>query len=205
MRATDFIIEAQRNRVILVDFQPAYAPVDGDDQWGYDAALENAIEYINKRRPQVLCFFNGMDVGIYDTEEEVYEHYLDYGLDENINIEFREKGYGFLRGWMDSDVPPGAIIRTIREMNRQRVNDSRDLFPDAEDYEYAMEQFLGPDFRDAVISDPLYLPEVSIAELKTFSNALLGGGGRHECLMEIRILMSAYNIRAKLVESWIYG
>ena len=202
MRARDFIIEAQRNRVILVDFQPAYATFDPSQ---YDPALSNAIEYINKRNPQVLAFYNGMDVGIEDTKEEVYEHYVDFGMNPNANIEFREKGYGFLRSWMDSDVPPGAIIRTIREMNRQGVNDSRDLFPDEDDYEYAMEQFLGSDFRDVVTSDPLYLPEVSIAELKTFSNALMGGGGRHECLRELNILMSAYNIRAKLVESWMYG
>ena len=51
----------------------------------------------------------------------------------------------------------------------------------------------------------IYLPDISIADLKTLSGSLLGGGGQHECLKEMQLLMNAFNIKYKLVQDWIYG
>lgn len=192
MKTNEIITEARRDKVILVDFQPAY------QNW-YTKELSNACEYINKRNPYILAFYNGMDVGIYDTEDEVYEHYLDHGLNPNANIEFREKGYAFLRGWMDNGASSNAIIKMIRTI----VTDGS---LGSDDYTVSnLQEILGADYRDFMAYDILYIPGFAIDELKTFSGALIGGGGRDECLREIELLMSAFNIRYKRVQEWIYG
>lgn len=196
MKANEFITEAQRGKVILVDFQPAYSEFGGAE---YQHALKSACNHINKKNASVLAFFNGMDVGIYDTEEEVYEHYLEHGLDPYANIEFREKGYAFLRGWMDQDVTPGTIIKVLRAMMLNHYNDSRDFEREE------LEEIVGNEWEDSLYDDAIYIPDIAIAELNTFNNALIGGGGRSECLHEIEILMSAYNIRSKEVQEWMYG
>jgi len=190
------IFEARRNSVILVDFQPAYGELGTPD---YYSALSAAIEYINKKQPKVLAFFNGTDVGIYDTEDEVIWHYIENGLDENLVHLFtlREKSYAWLRGWMDDGVPESIIIKVVRYMVTNRINDSRDI--DSE----IIEELTGG--YDVPLNDPLWIPDISLSELKSLNNSLMGGGGRHECLKELTLFMNALNIKYKLVNSWIYG
>ena len=74
------LTEANQGSVILVDFQPAYQ----SDQWGYNEAIANAMHYINEKQPQVTVFFNGDDVGIEDKPADVYYHFLEHGLDEDL-------------------------------------------------------------------------------------------------------------------------
>ena len=206
MQVKEIITEARRNKVILVDFQPAYNTnmqtgedaIEPGNTW-YSTALSNACEYINKRNPEVLAFFNGMDVGIYDTDDDVYDHYLAHGLNPNANIQLREKSYAFLRGWMDNGASPNAIIKVLRAIYVDGNFGSDDY------NEEFLRQLLGEEFRDYMMYDILYIPEIVIAELKTFSGALIGGGGRDECLRELEILMSAFNIRYKRVQDWMYG
>jgi len=51
----------------------------------------------------------------------------------------------------------------------------------------------------------IYLPDINIADLKALNGSLLGGGGAHECLKELELLMNAFNIKYKLVNDWVYG
>jgi len=77
MKVSDIILEANRNKIILVDFQPAY----NGGGFGHDDALRQTTEDLNKMKPtEVLVFYNGEDVGIEDTAEEVIEMYIEYGL-----------------------------------------------------------------------------------------------------------------------------
>jgi len=194
------LLEAQKGKVILVDFQPAYDTTSfGDGPTWYTKALGKACDYINSNNATVLAFYNGLDVGIEDTQSEVHQHYVEHGLDTNANIEFREKGYAFLRSWMDLQIPPSTIITVLREMMRRGFNDSRDFDEDE------LEKLVGDEWSEYMYDDAIYIPDIAIAELKTFNNALIGGGGRDECLREIELLMSAYNIRSKRVRNWMYG
>jgi len=206
MQVKEILVEARRNKVILVDFQPAYntnmQPGDGAIERGntwYSTALSNACEHINKRNADVLAFFNGMDVGIYDTDDDVYRHYLEHGLNPNANIQFREKGYAFLRSWMDQHISPNTIIKVLRQMMRDGYNNSREYEPEQ------LQKIVGKEWNDYMYDDMIYIPDVAIAELKSLSGALIGGGGRDECLRELEILMSAFNIRYKRVQDWMYG
>lgn len=192
------ITEARSNSVILVDFQPAYET----DQWGYIDAIEQACHYINEKRPNVMIFYNGEDVGIEDTPEEVYYHYVKHGLDEDLehNLTFKEKSYAWLRPWMDTDIEPGMTIKVIRYLVMNDMNDSREIEDEA------WVKLVGEDFKyydDREMN--IYLPDISIGDLRTLSGSLLGGGGRHECLKEIQLLMNAFNIKYRLVDNWIYG
>jgi len=189
--------EANQNSVILVDFQPAYQTED----FGYDAAIESAIQYLNKKRPSATLFYNGQDVGIEDTPEEVFWHYVEHGLDEDMqgNLQFKEKSYAWLRNFMDTGVDDRITIRVIRYLVMNDMNDSRDI----DDAVFA--ELVGDDWEEMDRENTIYMPEISIGNLKSLSGSLLGGGGKHECLKEIQLLMNAFNIRFKTVQSWIYG
>ena len=120
-----------RGNVILVDFQPVHSTSTRlTGPGGYDTSLSNAIEYLNNFNGKALIFYNGMDVGIEDTEEEVQEHYFERGLNTNADLNFMEKGYAFLRGWMDNNIEDWMIIRVFRYMYNNRLNDSRDIEED---------------------------------------------------------------------------
>ena len=194
------LTEARRNRIILVDFQPAYQ----SDDWGYNDAIESAIDYINNKQPLVTAFFNGSDVGIEDTANEVLWHYVEHGLDEDLIglFDMKEKSYAWLRNWMDQGVDPSIIIKTVRYMVMNDLNDSREIDDEVFAHLVGVEDL--DDFpvdRD----DGIYIPDISVAHLKSFSGALLGGGGKHECLRELELFMNAFNIKYKRVKGWIYG
>jgi hypothetical protein len=90
-------------------------------------------------------------------------------------------------------------------MYQERVSDSRQLFggEDSDEYESKMEELLGPDAHIGM-TDPIHVNWVSINKLRQFNGAYLVGGGKNECLWEIRILMNAFNIRAKIIKSLTY-
>ena len=199
MKLDHILTEANRQSVILIDFQPAY----DTDQWGYPDAIQNAIQYLNEKRPsQVTVFYNGSDVGIEDTESEVAMHYMEHGLDEDMldNFHTIEKSYAWLRGWMDQDVENDTIIKVVRYLVNNKMYDSRDM------NEEDLANIVGDEYDvDSLSTDPIYLPDISLGLLKGLSGSLIGGGGRHECLKEMQILMNAFNIKYKMVQDWIYG
>lgn len=191
------LTEANRNSIILVDFQPAYSHVGG-----YDDAIERACEYINQKKPAfITCFFNGEDVGIEDTVQEVAWHYVEHGLDENIvrRVKFREKTYAFLRNWMDYGTQPKTIIKVVRYMVMNDLTDSREIDQEV------LEELMGNEFHGDLIDDNIYIPDINVADLHKLSGSLMGGGGKSECLAELQLFMNAFNIKYKLVEEWIYG
>lgn len=203
MKVNEILTEAKRNLVILVDFQPAY----DSDMYGYREALTNTVNALSKQKPStILAFYNGEEVGIEDTAHEVLLHYIDYGLDESVtdNMDFREKSYAWLRNWMDVGVDDAVIIAVIRFMVMNRINDSRDLTEEQFIQILGEEKF--EEYQDRIMSDDMiYIPDIAINELKSMSGCLLGGGGNHECLKEIQLLMNAFNIKYRLVNDWIYG
>ena len=203
MKVSELLLEANRNKIILVDFQPAYL----GGGYGHDEALSNTVDSLNKMNPtDILVFYNGEDVGIEDTADEVRVMYIEAGLDEDIasRMEMREKSYAWLRNFMDEGMDASIIIAIIRYMVMNRINDSRDIEPET------MTQIIGEDNYkewEHLIEggDMISIPDIAINELKSLSGALIGGGGKHECLKEIQLLMNAFNIKYKQVEAWMYG
>lgn len=223
------LLEGRNHPIIVVDVQPEYSGVmDGDE----NPVFTQIIQFVNNQTGPVLFFVNGEDTGLtgdtidgikqywedticqtdYESIQEPYDlddedDYQDYDeCDNPINwsrFEIVDKGFGFFRGLMDNGVPENVIIRIIRTMYQQGVNDSRELFGgDDPDY-YNNMMNLGLDVEDH--PDPVITEWTSVAQLKKYSGAYIMGGGRHECLREVEILMNAFNIKYKRIDQLVYG
>ena len=53
--------------------------------------------------------------------------------------------------------------------------------------------------------DPMSVGWTSVAQLKRFNGAYLVGGARDQCLREVEILMNAFNIKYKRIDSLVYN
>lgn len=205
MKASEFLIEGTNHPVIVVDVQPAYS--------GAIHFAPELAQFLNSRTGKVWMMYNGSENSgtSDDSIQDVYQYWFDNGLgnedpDEFDNIissfTWTDKGYAFFRSWMDSGISDNVIIRVLREMVQQRVYDSRDLF-DGDETQFT--EFLGKDFNDIMLGDNLYIPhELPVAKLRQYNGAYICGGGQHECLKEVLIWMSVFNIRYKSMNNFIY-
>ena len=224
MKATEFVTEGLSHPVIVVDVQPEYSGMhDGDES----AVFPQIINFVNKQTGPVLMFVNAEDQGLSgDTVASIKEYWNDticpederYTYDEENNeyvgkpncptINWRrftivDKGYGYLRSWMDYGIEPSIIVATIREMYAQKVNDTRELqFPGLG--KRTTTQLLIQGAVAEMQDDPMSVGWTSVAQLKKFNGAYLVGGARDQCLREVELLMNAFNIRYKRIDSLVY-
>lgn len=211
MRAWELNERAANKPTIVVDVQPAYTGLmDGDElPW-----IDELMEFLNSQRGPILLFANAEQEGLTsDTMSDIKMYWEDSGFDPDNwdRVQTVDKGYGYFRSWMDQGVSESAIIKTIRLMYQNKVNDSRQLFggEDADDYDINMRALLGVDEGDigaAVIRhrEPLIVEWTSLAQLKKFNGAYIMGGGKNECLREVELLMNAFNIKYKEIQEFIY-
>lgn len=218
MKAIEFLTEGPNHPIIVVDVQPAYADFD-------PGIFKNIIDFVNKSRGPVLMFVNAEQDGLTNdtisdvmnfwdntiSGEPVYNDENDAYAEPDIQVNWDrftivDKGYGYLRSWMDNNVSSALIIKIIRLMYQSNVNDSRQLFngEDDPDYEENMRQLAGKEYQDWMLTDPLTTEWTSIAQLKQFTGAYIVGGGRNECLREVELLMNAFNIKCKRINKLTY-
>lgn len=195
------IMEGGNTPIIVIDVQPEYE--------GWCKHIMNPlVNFLNKSHGPVLYFFNGTEVTT-DSEAAVVDFLYEYGVDEErINtFDFREKTYAFFRGWMDADMERKYIIKAIRYMVINDKRDSRDISSDRWRQifkEAGAKEFELDDLMHIVETDPIFVPDISIPELKRFNGCYLCGGAETACLSEFRFLLEAFNIKYKLVKSLIY-
>jgi hypothetical protein len=208
-RFNEWLLEGRSYPCIVVDVQPEYCPMSD--------VCEKIISFVNKQTGPVLMFVNAEDSGLTsDTidsiklywEEIVTELSGDYEDESPVNwdrFEIVDKGYGYFRSWMDSGIDSRIIIATIRELYSQRKSDSRDLvFPD-DVKEMTTIQSEIQDAIEEMGDDPLIVNWISVGQLRKFNGAYIMGGGRDECLREVELLMNAFNIKYKRIDSLVYG
>lgn len=222
-----------RHPVICVDVQPAYDSYEREGR-STTPIMVQIMEFVQKQTGPILMFVNAEETGntdddihdiqqywndtlcSYTDEEDRFTYndetneYEEAECDTEMNwgnVTIVDKGYGYMRAWMDSGVPENLIIKTIREMYQQKVSDSRMLFggEDTEDYVAQMNEFLGTDEYESLYDDNMSVEWTSVARLKQFSGAYIVGGGRTECLREVELLMNAFNIKYKRINSLVYG
>ena len=186
-----FLTEANSTPIICVDIQPAY-----HDYLKTRIDIDDTMEFMSRCTSKMLVFFNGDDVGIEDKEPEVEWYFQENGYEPRARVKMIEKGYAFFRNWMDQGVSDATMIKVIRKMAMERNNDARDLDD--------LEEFLGDEWEDFMEYESFYIPDVSLRLLKEFNGCYLIGGGEHECLAEIKLLMDAFNIKYTLVKEFIY-
>lgn len=212
MRADEFLLEGRAHPVIVVDVQPEYCGINDGDE---NSVCVDIIQFVAKQTGPVLMFVNAEDQGLTgDTvadvklywEDTVRELANDYENEQPINwsrFQIVDKGYGYLRSWMDHGIEPRIIIATIRELYLQKKSDSRDLnFPPFNQRTTTQSLIMGA--IEEMEDDPLTVNWTSIAQLKRFSGAYIVGGGRNECLREVELLMNSFNIKYKRIDSLVY-
>lgn len=208
MRAREIITEGRNHPVICVDVQPEYC--------GDNPKCEKIINFVAVQQTgPVLMFVNAEDMGqTGDTVAGVREYWENtvreitnnYDNEQPVNwrrFQIVDKGYGYFRSWMDSGIDPAVIIAAVRELYLQKKSDSRDLtFPPFNQRTTLQSLIMGA--MEELGDDPLIVNWTSVAQLKRFSGAYIVGGGRNECLREVELLMNAFNIRYKRIDSLVY-
>lgn len=215
MLAKEIVTEGRNHPVIVVDVQPAYASFA-------PKVHQQVVDFVQKQTGPVLMFVNAEQDGMTDDtiesirqwweetagiDYDAYEDNPDYTGPINWDrFQVVDKGFGYFRAWMDHGVDPSVIIKVIRLLYQNKMNDSRDLFggEDDEDYAINMQALVGNDFDDWMLSDPIIVNWTSVGLLKKFNGAYIVGGGRNECLREVELLMNAFNIRYKRIDSLVY-
>lgn len=194
------ILETKSTPVVVVDVQPEYSGInDGAES----QVFQDIIDFVGKQTGNVLLLCNAEDQGLSsDTVADIQLYWEDSGFDPvNWNrVDIIDKGYGYLRSFMDQGISDRSIIKLIREMYQHKVTDSRELSVDT------LKQCVGSEYQDWMEdSDAISVEWLSVAKLKQFNNCYLIGGGREECLKEVALLMNAFNIKYKLINELIYG
>ena len=196
------LTEGKNTPSVVVDVQPAYT----GGSYGADPEMvQELMQFLNGQHGPILAFVNAEDQGLTeDTLDEVKWMWEEYGFENWDNVTWYDKGFGYLREAMDMGIDDGITIKVIREMYQQRVSDSRDLF----DGEYEeMLQFIesigGTDEDLDIFLNGIGVEWVSIKLLKEHAGYIMGGA-REQCLREVELLMSAFNIRHKRIEQFIY-
>ena len=203
MRIQEIITEGRAHPVIVVDVQPEYSGMNDGDE---NSVFTKIINFVNQQTGPVLMFVNAEDQGLSgDTVQSIKEYWDDSGFaPENWRrVQIADKGYGYLRSWMDSGIEPATIIATIRELYQQRKTDSRELqFPASNRRTPQQSLIMGA--MQEMEDDPISVNWTSIAQLKRFTGAYIVGGARDQCLREVELLMNAFNIRYKRIDSLVY-
>ena len=187
-------------KLVIVDIQPEY---ESNTTFDIGDMLRKAAEDYS----QVLVLFNGEDTLGMISEGELKNFYLEkLDYDEDVFDEllskstFFDKGYGFFRDVMDSDVcfNRASIIKIVKYMIDKDIRDIREL----------EEEDIGAIGVDELLFDDLedygfWVPDLA-DELPKWSGSDLAGGARNECMAEVEILGAAQGLSFNHVDDFIY-
>ena len=193
----DFLTEGVNTQLVIVDYQSAYDP------W-ISRMSGDLMAYVNAYKGPIFAFYNGEQED--EWLDDVQQYWIANGCNEESldKVVFHEKSYGWLRGWMDRDIPPDIIIKVLRYMYLHHIEHSSDIKDDEWDKILPHKDIVN--YQD-IIDDPfssIWLPNFSLGLLKMFNKCYICGGGRHECLREIELMMNAFNFKYKRLERFIF-
>ena len=188
-----------KGSLIVVDIQPEY---ESGATFDIGDMLRAAAEY-----DEVLFLYNGADtLGMIDENglRNYYFEKLDYDEEtfgELMSVsEFFDKGYGFFRDVMDSDIcfDRNSVIKIVKYMIDNDVQDIRDL--EEEDVQsIGVSELLFDDLEDY----GFWVPELQDV-LPRWNGSDIAGGARNECLAEVEILAAAQGLSFNQVDQFIY-
>lgn len=198
MREIMNLTEAAGRSLVVVDVQPAYAN-------SIDFAPD-LMRYVNAYRGPVLLLVNAEETDVSDdTKEEIAYYWQENGLKRQklARCTVIDKGYGYLRSWMEY-TDEETILFTIRFMVANNIHDSRDI--EARTGTPLAELLADHSYDENMEDDPLVVNWLDAEMVRqTCQNCLLCGGGRHECLEEVRLMFEALGVRYTLLNEFIYG
>jgi hypothetical protein len=214
MRIKEILAEGKSHPVICVDVQPAYANFSD-----ISAKCAEIVKFVVNQTGPVLMYINAEKTGTTDDTlndvtqywEETVNPNIEYDEDKSGDIvpvtsinwnrfEIIDKGYGYLRSWMDQGITYHTIIKVIRAMYRYKLSSSNQF----EDINLNLAELVGPEWKDWMQDDFISVNWINVAKLKKFSGAYLVGGGGNECLKEVELMMNAFNIPYRRIERYVY-
>jgi len=192
-----------RNKTLMsVDIQPEYESFFNFSIFEFIGFISN-----NYKNNRMRLLYNGQDTMGMVSEEDYKWWLIENGLDENIvdEIEFYDKGYAFFRYCIDSSIEEEDIVKIVRYMIKNNINDSSEM--DENDWRYFLKyiKYKNRNVKELLqFSDDLInIPDV-MDFLKGFNNIILFGGGQNECLKEIEIALKALKKPYKSYKPLIY-
>jgi hypothetical protein len=197
----NLVCETKSTPIIVVDVQPAYETFSKSTR----VVHQNVVKFLNQSQGDVLMFVNADETGLTeDTIPDIQYWYEENGFDDWSRVEIVDKGYGYLRPWMDTGVKPSSIIRAIRIMYQNKISDSRGIVEDFDD-NLAHEKWKELLDDDYIPEDSISVNWISVKKLREYNNCYIMGGGRNECLREVELIMNAFNIKYTRIDSLVYG
>ncbi len=185
--------------ILSVDVQPEY-------QKYINFNINEWVNMINQHDGRVVFLYNGYDTLGMVRESEYKSWLFDLGVDEEIIYDtaiFYDKGYAFFRHCIDNDIDDEDIVGLVKMMIEYNINDSRGL--DEEFWSEFIERYGRENVRELLefSDDCINIPDL-MDFLNNFSNILLCGGGKNECLKEVEIALMALDKPYDRMDSYIY-
>lgn len=174
--------------LLVVDLQPAYArPSAGSSISSH--LMRNTLAHIaslDDETPVTVLYVCEELSG--DTLLDVHEFWREHGADDELieRLNWVEKPFGFLRGWMDNGIDEDDICAVLQELRKRGSWDSRDLPEDT------LEKLSSDGF---ALSSPLFRDE-AVDNLLANARRAGGhwetcGGGQNECLQEVELVFQS--------------
>lgn len=171
--------------LLLVDLQPAYL---GRGRSGLMQRVFEHIDTLPAETPLMAMYVH--EELSHNFLEDVQDFWRDQGASEELidRIQWVEKDYAFLRGWMDNGVDDDTIVSVLRTMQDLRKSDSRDLSDDL------LEELAPgrPRYDPLIASEYVY--DAVRAMRQTASRWFTCGGGLNECLKEVELVLDAQRV-----------
>jgi hypothetical protein len=183
-------------KLIIIDIQPSYKNY-------MDIDMNNYVQWLNEHNYlDVLYLFNGPDLGM-ESEYDIQLWLNEYDLDENLDIRYYEKNYGFFRDFMD-EIDDETIILIGKYLIQKNIVDIRELSNEEKKEIIKItnidKQYLTEDYS-------FYIPELK-DELLSFINKgdkpLCIGGGEYECYKEVILLLEMLDFEWDEESQFIY-
>ncbi len=194
----------QGANLISVDIQPEYESYISFNLDSYISFLNDSFDALNS----LTFLYNGHDTLGMVSQPEYVTWLMEQGLNEEIleSSRFYDKGYAFFRYCMDEGIDEEEIVRLVKYMIENNINDSRDI--DEEMWIGYMNKY-GYDLSDVKdllenADDMINIPDL-MDFLRNYSGKLvICGGGINECLKEVEIALMALDKNYSVLTKFTY-
>jgi len=195
-----FLKEERGKTLVVVDIQPEYED-------SFDFELYEFLNWVNQKYDEfdeVVILFNGPDLGFLD-KNELISYYIDNGLEENYAFQstYFDKGYAFFRNCMDEGVDEEEIVKVVKYMYQNGINDSRDI--DEEMWNVIVDELGTEEAKEYLLDneDMINIPDL-MDFLKDYDNIILTGGHHEQCLKEVEIALDALEKNYVQYSKYVY-
>jgi hypothetical protein len=210
MRFIDYYLQEKKGseykNLIVVDVQPLY-----EDNIKFD--MNEFVDFILSIKKKILWFYNGpkYNTNSKDTELKIKKWLTNFNINikemDWSKVKFIDKSYSFFARWMNEPIflKNHSVIQVIRYMYLNKINNSAKIPRDVIKDMISEEEFKKLEPHIDKEEYRLSIPEmIKLDVLKSYDGSLIVGGKQNECLKEIQVLMSAFNIKYTVADKFTY-